>query len=164
MPVAVLLDPEQLLHLNVRDAELDVLRLVAAGDACAARAADRRAHDEEVAKDDSSDVMIVAGAAFDLDGPVADHVDVVAFLERAGEKLIRVTGKLVGPLSALDLSPDALLRGRSEASRAHLLALEHVLDGDVLCKLVGRRDRARNDCLAGHGLLLEHLLVDYVRA
>jgi hypothetical protein len=89
---------------------------------------------------------------------------VIAGLDRPREELMRIAGDLVGPLGALDLSPDALLRRGREAPGAHLLTLEDILGGDVLCKLVRRRDRARDDCLAGHGLLLEHLLVDYVRA
>jgi hypothetical protein len=89
---------------------------------------------------------------------------VVACLDRAGEQLVPVTGELVRTLRALDLGPDALLGRRSKASRADLLALEHVLRRDVLGELAGRRDCARDNCLAGHGLLLEHLLIDYVRA
>src|SRR5512146_1135775 len=94
--------------------------------------------------------------------PVTDHVDMVADLERAREQLVRVAVELVGALRALDLRPDALLPRRSKPPGRDLLALVDVLGCDVLGELVGRGDRARDDCLARNGLLRQELLVDDV--
>src|SRR5262249_58362688 len=93
----------------------------------------------------------------------AGAVGVVARLERAGEELVLVTLELVGTLGALDLRPDALLLRRGEAARRDLLALVHVRRRDVLRKLVRAGDRARDNGLPRHGLLLQHVLIDDVR-
>ena len=108
--------------------------------------------------------MMIFALTAGLDVPVADHVDVISVLNRAGKELMAVTGEFVGALCALDLRPDALLLRRGEAACADLLALVDVLSGHVLRELIGRGDRARDDCLAGDGLLFQHFLVDNVRA
>ena len=88
----------------------------------------------------------------------------VAVLERAGKRLVRVAFELVRALRPLDLGADALLLGRGEAPGAHHLTLVDVLGRNVARNLLGARDRPGDDCLAQNRLLLQELLIDDIRA
>src|SRR5512133_1980136 len=151
---AVLLDPDQLVRLSIGDAELHRLASRSRRGDFRGLGTRSRSKNKEVAQNHAADDVVVG------EFPGAHDIHVVAGLKGAGKQLVGVTRELVRTLSTLDLSPDSLLSRRRKASRAYLLALEDVLRGDVLGELAGRRDRARDNCLAGHGLLLEHLLID----
>src|SRR4051794_28579841 len=163
---AVLLNPDHLLRLEIRHAELYERGLLARRDGGAGGALIGRREHQKVTEDDAADrcrgAVVVCTSPADF--PAGGHVDVIAGLERAGQELVLITFDLVGALRALDLRADALLPGRREAARADLLALEHILSGDVLRQLLRVRDRTRNDRLPRDRLLLEHLLIDDLRA
>src|SRR5439155_18711411 len=99
----------------------------------------RRLQDLHVAQDDSADDCVLRLR----EG--SDEVDVVARLQGAGEKLVRISLDLVGTHRALQLSLDSRLGDRAEARGRHLLACESLLRGDLVLDLVRARYRAWND-------------------
>src|SRR2546429_134992 len=106
---AVLLNPQQLLRLRVRQPKLHIRALLARGDSRGRGCRRGRSQDEEVAQDHACDGRALLTGAFTRRVPATNDVDVVTLLQRAREQLVGVPLELIGPLRALDLCADALL-------------------------------------------------------
>src|SRR4029079_4061594 len=96
---------------------------------------------QDVAENDAGHVLAVRALYL----PRADHVDVIARLERAREQLVGVAGQLERAKVAGQLSPDALLAFGGEAQERDLLAGVDRLRRDLARQVLRLHDRSRSD-------------------